>query len=160
MRWPPNPWPSGKCLTSGLPELLWVWGCFQLRPCRAHIPATLLRCVFWSDAPAIPTLQIFLLCTRNRTQKGGSKQRQLMPGHQLCDKEPTHLKAVLITLFSVLIYEAVDCYIFNSPLCPLEEWTLLLKAIMQSSRCSCQLYGSSWTLAFSPLGGMQLTMFR
>ena len=99
MRWPPNPWPSGNCLTSELPELLWVSGCFQLRPCRAHIPATSLRCVSWGDGPATPFLQIFLLCTRNRTQKGGSKLRQLMPDHRLCDKDPSHLKALIITFF-------------------------------------------------------------
>ena len=151
MRWPPNPWPSRNCLTSGLPELLWVSGCFQLRPCRAHILAALLRCVSWGDGPATPTLQIFLLCTRNRNQNGGSKQRQLMPGHRLCDKAPSHLKAVLITFFQCP--DLCSCWLLylQIPLCPLEEWTLLLKAIIQSSRCSCQLYGSSWTIAFSIL---------
>ena len=58
MRWPPNPWPSGNCLTSWLPELLWVSGCFQFRPCRVHIPATSLRCV-WMLAPFLWTLEFW-----------------------------------------------------------------------------------------------------
>ena len=62
------------------------------------MPAISLRCVSWGDGPATPTLQIFLLCTRNRNQKGGSKHRQLMPAYRLRDKDPIHLKAVLITL--------------------------------------------------------------
>ena len=119
MRWPPNPWPSGNCLTSWLPELLWVSGCFQLRPCRAHIPATSLRCVSWGDGPATPTLQIFLLCTRNRNQNGGSKQRQPMPGHRLCDKDPSHLKAVL---HFFLVYWFMQLLIVISSTPPFVLW--------------------------------------
>ena len=40
--------------------------CFQSRPCRTHILAASLGCVFRRDGPATLTLQIFLLCTRNK----------------------------------------------------------------------------------------------
>ena len=120
MRWPRNPWPSGNCLTSGLPELLWVSGCFQLRPCRAHILAASRRCVSWGDGPATPTLQIILLCTRNRTQKVGSKHRQPMPGHRLSDKDPSHWKAVLVTFFKCP--GLCTCWLLYLQLPPFDLW--------------------------------------
>ena len=137
MCWPPNPWPSGNCLTS-LPELLWVLGCFQFRPCRAHIPAASLRCVSRSDGPATPHPEnLAAMYRKHRIQKDESKCRRLMPSHQLCDKDPSHLKLCKSSSFSVLIYVVVNCSIFNLTTA-VNLWLALLDhRIVRSFCCYC-----------------------
>ena len=135
MRWPPNPWPSGNCLTSWLPELLWVLGCFQFRPCRAHIPAASLRCVSRSDGPATPHPEnLPAMYKKHGIQKDGSKCRRLMPGHRLCDKDPSHLKLGESPSFSVLIYVVVDGCIFNFSTA-VNHWLALLDHRIVRSFC-------------------------
>ena len=78
-----------------LPELFRVSGCFQSRSRRTHILVESLRCVARRDGPATLTLQIFLYAQETKNSK--SKWRRLIPAHRLCDKDPSNLKAVLIT---------------------------------------------------------------
>lgn len=102
MRWRPNPWPNGNCLTSWLPKLSTQDGLtinsgwFQLRPCRAHNPALSLRCVSWGDGPGTPTLEIFLLCTRNIKLKRAEQNRDNLC---LAINDTIRIPVMFITIF-------------------------------------------------------------
>ena len=100
MRWPHNPGPSGNGLTSWLPELLWVSGYIAFssghleRTSLLHRSGMFLGVMDQQPPPCKSSHYV------QETWRHRSKWRQLVPGHQLFDKDPSHLKLlVLITIF-------------------------------------------------------------
>ena len=92
--WYPNCYESQGAFSSGHLE----------RTSLPHRSGVFLGVIDQQPRPSnLPTMY-----KKHGIQKDGSEWRQLMPGHQLCNKDPSQSPS-----FSILIYVTVDCCIFK-----------------------------------------------